>query len=337
STTEVTNCTHASLTLAKLTRPIYTPTKRDTRRFVSQLEKALLVMWHSREKVSILRTRMTTTGSTGTSIQRRVTKRRRSSACPFSFVDCRQTSSLYTFFHLRPFSVIGVVQMVNKHSGVFTQVDEEAFETFAIYCGLALHHAKLYDKIRKSEQKYRVALEVLAYHSVCNRDEVNKLKKVKVKEHIPELELFEFNGNRLSELEKPLYAVYMFKTLFHGAIRYEHDDLLRFVLTVRKNYRKVPYHNWTHGWTVAHAMFVFLRQTNIFKPHEVSISPRGSTTALRSRLVSRSVRCCNLSRFGPPREEQRIHEDGQYPLGCYLLDLGDGAPPLQSDGHNTSA
>jgi cAMP and cAMP-inhibited cGMP 3',5'-cyclic phosphodiesterase 10 len=72
-------------------------------------------------------------------------------------------------------SVIGVVQMVNKQTGVFTIADEESFETFAIYCGLALHHAKLYDKIRRSEQKYRVALEVLAYHSVCNKDEVNKV------------------------------------------------------------------------------------------------------------------------------------------------------------------
>uniref|UniRef100_A0A183BM06 Phosphodiesterase n=1 Tax=Globodera pallida TaxID=36090 RepID=A0A183BM06_GLOPA len=166
-------------------------------------------------------------------------------------------------------SVIGVVQMVNKRSGgAFNQIDEEAFETFAIYCGLALHHAKLYEKIKRSEQKYRVALEVLAYHSVCNRDELNKLKKVKLREKIPELDLFEFNGNRLSELEKPLYAVYMFKTLFDGVISYDSDDLIRFVLTVRKNYRKVPYHNWTHGWTVAHAMFVFLRATNIFQPLE---------------------------------------------------------------------
>lgn len=57
-------------------------------------------------------------------------------------------------------SIIGVVQMVNKHSGFFTKDDEAAFETFAVYCGLALHHAKLYDKIKKSEQKYKVALEV---------------------------------------------------------------------------------------------------------------------------------------------------------------------------------
>ena len=42
-------------------------------------------------------------------------------------------------------SVIGVVQMVNKLNGLFTKSDEESFETFAVYCGLALHHAKVSD------------------------------------------------------------------------------------------------------------------------------------------------------------------------------------------------
>ncbi|CAJ0570402.1 unnamed protein product, partial [Mesorhabditis spiculigera] len=111
--------------------------------------------------------------------------------------------------------VIGVVQMVNKTDGIFNKSDEDAFEMFAVYCGLALHHAKLYDKIRRSEQKNRVALEVLAYHSVCNRDEVAKLKKITLRDRIEELETYDFNGMRLSELEKPLYAVYMFKHLFH--------------------------------------------------------------------------------------------------------------------------
>lgn len=35
---------------------------------------------------------------------------------------------------------------------------------------------------------------------------------------LPVMNRFEFNGNRLSELEKPLYAVYMFKTLFDGVM-----------------------------------------------------------------------------------------------------------------------
>ena len=33
--------------------------------------------------------------------------------------------------------------MVNKKGGVFTQSDEKSFEMFAVYCGLALHHAKV--------------------------------------------------------------------------------------------------------------------------------------------------------------------------------------------------
>ena len=40
-------------------------------------------------------------------------------------------------------TVIGVVEMVNKLEGVFTKSDEESFELFGVYCGLALHNAKV--------------------------------------------------------------------------------------------------------------------------------------------------------------------------------------------------
>ena len=53
--------------------------------------------------------------------------------------------------------VVGVLQFVNKMDGlVFSQEDSELVEHFAAYIGLAVHHAKLYDKIRRSEQKYKV-------------------------------------------------------------------------------------------------------------------------------------------------------------------------------------
>ena len=89
--------------------------------------------------------------------------------------------------------VIGVMEMVNKLDGMFTTVryflffkkivtlllkfkdDEEAFEMFSVYAGLALHHAKLYDKIRRSEQKYKVSLEVLSYHNSSSADEVDEI------------------------------------------------------------------------------------------------------------------------------------------------------------------
>lgn len=74
-------------------------------------------------------------------------------------------------------------------------------------------------------------------------------------------------------LSLQIECIYIFR-------QYEPDDLIRFILTVRKNYRKVPYHNWAHGWTgkplysfiyfllVAHSMFVFLRQSKKFEPLE---------------------------------------------------------------------
>lgn len=48
--------------------------------------------------------------------------------------------------------------MVNKADGPFTKQDQNSFETFAVYCGLALHHAKLYDRIKRSEQVYLLAV-----------------------------------------------------------------------------------------------------------------------------------------------------------------------------------
>ncbi len=50
----------------------------------------------------------------------------------------------------------------------------------------------------------------------------------------------------------------------------DHDSLVRFILTVRKNYRNVPYHNWTHAFTVAHSMYIVIKNAvEIFTPIEV--------------------------------------------------------------------
>ena len=60
----------------------------------------------------------------------------------------------------------------------------------------------------------------------------------------------------------------MFVDLF-GLSRFDLDSLYKFVITVKKNYRRVPYHNWAHGFTVAHSMYCLLKRTNVFKPLEV--------------------------------------------------------------------
>jgi len=171
-------------------------------------------------------------------------------------------------------NIIGVVQMVNKRNGVFTAGDEKAFQTFAVYCGLALHHAKLYDKIRRSEQKYKVALEVLSYHSMCSEQEVSMMKQTPLKSSyvtlneqnaaavnqvsVASLENFGFNAYDFDDLQMANMAVKMFDELFHEE-RFDMDVVSRFILTVRKNYRRVPYHNWTHAFNVAQCMFCCIK------------------------------------------------------------------------------
>ncbi|KAJ8979761.1 hypothetical protein NQ317_015238 [Molorchus minor] len=83
--------------------------------------------------------------------------------------------------------------MVNKHFGYFTRDDEEAFAMFAVYCGLALHHAKLYDKIIKSEQRYRVALEVLSYHNTCTEEEYELARHDGIPKEIVGIDDYYFN------------------------------------------------------------------------------------------------------------------------------------------------
>ena len=58
--------------------------------------------------------------------------------------------------------------------------------------------------------------------------------------------------------------------------RFDLDDMIRFTLTVRKNYRNVPYHNWAHAFSVAHAMFTVIKTSqHRFTPIEVGSYHRG--------------------------------------------------------------
>ncbi|ELW63297.1 cAMP and cAMP-inhibited cGMP 3',5'-cyclic phosphodiesterase 10A [Tupaia chinensis] len=128
-------------------------------------------------------------------------------------------------------SVIGVVQMVNKISGsAFSKTDENNFKMFAVFCALALHCANMYHRIRHSECIYRVTMEKLSYHSICTAEEWQGLMHSTLPARLcKEIEFF--------DLEK----------------------LCRFIMSVKKNYRRVPYHNWKHAVTVAHCMYSILQ------------------------------------------------------------------------------
>ncbi|VDK88955.1 unnamed protein product [Dibothriocephalus latus] len=55
--------------------------------------------------------------------------------------------------------------------------------------------------------------------------------------------------------DQPACFIYMARELV-GKEMIDETAMIRFALTVRKNYRNVTYHNWFHAFSVAHATFV---------------------------------------------------------------------------------
>ncbi len=81
---------------------------------------------------------------------------------------------------------------------------------------------------------------------------------------------FTFYALNLDDKEKIKMALNMFVDLF-GLERFDYETLVRFLITVKKNYRQVAYHNWAHGFHVANSIYCILKSSpGVFKPLEVS-------------------------------------------------------------------
>ncbi|XP_040522618.1 cAMP and cAMP-inhibited cGMP 3',5'-cyclic phosphodiesterase 10A isoform X4 [Gallus gallus] len=156
-------------------------------------------------------------------------------------------------------SVIGVVQMVNKISGsAFSKTDENNFKMFAVFCALALHCANMYHRIRHSECIYRVTMEKLSYHSVCTAEEWQNLMHCTLPPHIyKEIELYHFDISPHEDVWPAIFVYMVHQSC--GTACFELEKLCRFTMSVKKNYRRVPYHNWKHAVTVAHCMYAILQ------------------------------------------------------------------------------
>ena len=81
--------------------------------------------------------------------------------------------------------------------------------------------------------------------------------------------MFSYYGPELDDMIKVERVLVMFNDLF-GCDKFDCKALIRFITTVKKNYRDVAYHNWTHGFHVANSAFAMLKSCgNTFRPLEV--------------------------------------------------------------------
>ncbi|XP_049880537.1 cGMP-specific 3',5'-cyclic phosphodiesterase-like isoform X2 [Pectinophora gossypiella] len=158
--------------------------------------------------------------------------------------------------------VIGVAQLINKENGSqFTDGDISIFEAFAIFCGLGIHNTQMYENACKLMAKQKVALECLSYHATASAEDTYKLSN----DDIPSAETFnlysfQFHDFDLSDEDTCRATLRMFlQCNLVEKFHIPYDVLCRWILSVKKNYRPVKYHNWRHALNVAQTMFAMLK------------------------------------------------------------------------------
>ncbi|XP_073825840.1 phosphodiesterase 11 isoform X3 [Musca autumnalis] len=157
--------------------------------------------------------------------------------------------------------IIGVIQLINKFDNlVFTKNDENFVEAFAIFCGMGIHNTHMYEKAIVAMAKQSVTLEVLSYHASATMDEAHRLRRLRVPSaaHF-RLHDFRFDDIHFEDDDTLKACLRMFLDLdFVERFHIDYEVLCRWLLSVKKNYRNVTYHNWRHAFNVAQMMFAIL-------------------------------------------------------------------------------
>ncbi|XP_061464364.1 dual 3',5'-cyclic-AMP and -GMP phosphodiesterase 11A [Rhineura floridana] len=157
--------------------------------------------------------------------------------------------------------IIGVAQVLNRLDGKpFDDADQRLFEAFVIFCGLGINNTIMYDQVKKSWAKQSVALDVLSYHATCSKAEVDRFKAANIP-LVSELGIdnIHFDDFSLDIDAMITAALRMFMELgMVQKFKIDYETLCRWLLTVRKNYRMVLYHNWRHAFNVCQLMFAML-------------------------------------------------------------------------------
>jgi dual 3',5'-cyclic-AMP and -GMP phosphodiesterase 11 len=172
---------------------------------------------------------------------------------------------------------------------VFTKNDENFVEAFAIFCGMGIHNTHMYEKAIVAMAKQSVTLEVLSYHASASTDDAVRLMVIFIVVTfmmMTRVILTEYSSQGLKIPSSAYFQLHDFAfddlnldddgtlkaclRMFHDLDLVErfHIDkemLCRWLLSVKKNYRNVTYHNWRHAFNVAQMMFAILTSTQWWK------------------------------------------------------------------------
>jgi hypothetical protein len=165
--------------------------------------------------------------------------------------------------------IIGVANLINKidpvtkQVGIFSPEEQDLFETFATFCGLALHKAMLFDEIKTQKHRLSIVMELMCFHAQTTEEEASDFMETEQVLFLPpgDLASYTFDPHSFDNTDNILAAIthQMFLVPEYNKA-YEIPDLklVDYILTVRRNYRPVAYHNFTHAVSVTHSLYVMI-------------------------------------------------------------------------------
>eukprot|EP00127_Corallochytrium_limacisporum_P005542 Clim_evm59s207 gene=Clim_evmTU59s207 len=164
--------------------------------------------------------------------------------------------------------VFGATQLINSTNvGGFSRDDVDLMEAFAVSASIAIENAQLTSKLADSEKRNRIFSEMLSYRGQPSLSQVDKILHRTPRSFEPEnFTSFNFDIGRLTEEDKVVAVLKMFHNLdLLKSLRINEHTLGSMVMTMARNYRDLPYHNWEHAVNVCHYMYCFLSQPKMQK------------------------------------------------------------------------
>uniref|UniRef100_A0A6Q2ZMP8 Phosphodiesterase n=1 Tax=Esox lucius TaxID=8010 RepID=A0A6Q2ZMP8_ESOLU len=184
--------------------------------------------------------------------------------------------------------IVGVATFYNRKDGKpFDQQDEELMEALTNFLGWSHLNTDTNDRMNKMENRKDIAQDMVLYHVRCRDDEIQQILKTQqyfncepceceedqllqiLKKELPgpkkfEIYEFSFSDSDCTDLELVKCAIQMYYEV--GVVKkfqVPQEVLVRLMYSISKGYRKMPYHNWRHGFNVGQTMFTMLTTGNL--------------------------------------------------------------------------
>nr|CAH8853668.1 unnamed protein product [Trichobilharzia regenti] len=161
--------------------------------------------------------------------------------------------------------IVGVAQLCNKiNHPFFTKADEDVAKTFSIYCCISIVHSLMYKHVQDAQHRTKLANELMMYHMKVEEGKRDWLSTCEIKDinaFLPNTSAFDsLPRNIQPEDETLLCTLSMFHDLdLISRWRISRRKLAQFILMVHRGYRDPAYHNWMHAFSVAHFVYVCIK------------------------------------------------------------------------------